>query len=59
MEKVQSIGFIGGGMMAGAILDGMVNRMKKNPAEIFEFVENVFYERENVIHCPIYNKPRR
>ena len=35
MEKVQSIGFIGGGMMAGAILDGMVNRMKKNPAEIF------------------------
>lgn len=35
MEKVQSIGFIGGGMMAGAILDGMVNRMKKNPTEIF------------------------
>ena len=35
MDKVQTIGFIGGGMMAGAILDGMVHRMKKNPAELF------------------------
>lgn len=35
MAKVETIGFIGGGMMAGAILDGMVHRMKKNPSEIF------------------------